>query len=48
MNRYIDNFYDEVGYMKIMEGEKKQNKNTVKFYEYFDNEDEFVIVMELL
>ena len=27
--------------------QEKGNKNTVKFYEYFDNENEFIIVMEL-
>ena len=33
--------------MEIIEGPNRDNKNTVKFYEYFDNEDEFAIVMEL-
>jgi len=33
--------------MEIVEGKNKENKNTVKFYEYFHNKDEFAIVMEL-
>ena len=33
--------------MEIIEGPNRDNKNTVKFYEYFDNKDEFAIVMEL-
>ena len=33
--------------MEIVEGKNKENNNTVKFYEYFDNKDEFAIVMEL-
>jgi surface protein len=33
--------------MKSMEGKNGENKNTVKFYEKFHNEKEFVIVMEL-
>jgi len=33
--------------MKIVEGKNLENKNIVKYYEYFDNEKEFAIVMEL-
>ena len=33
--------------MVIVEGENRENKNTVKFYEYFETKDEFGIVMEL-
>ena len=33
--------------MKLIEGLNKENKNTVKFYESFETEKEFVIVMEL-
>ena len=33
--------------MEIVEGKNKENNNTVKFYEYFHNKDEFAIVMEL-
>jgi hypothetical protein len=33
--------------MKIAEGIDKDNENTIKFIEYYDCEDEFVIVMEL-
>ena len=39
--------YDEINYMKIMEGKKKENENTVKFYESYDYNDILVIVMEL-
>ena len=38
---------DEINIMKIIEGKNKDNKNTVKLYEYFNMEKEFVIVMEL-
>ena len=38
---------DEVNFMKILEGKNKENKNTVKVYEYFNMEKEFIIVMEL-
>ena len=44
---YINSFHKEIEYMKTLEGEKKDNKNTVKLYEYFENDDELVIVMEL-
>ena len=47
MKPYIDSFENEIKYMKIMEGKNKENKNTVKLYEYFHTEKEFVIVMEL-
>ena len=47
MNQIIDNFKNEIKYMKIMQGKNEENKNTVKYYEYFDTENEFVIVMEL-
>jgi len=33
--------------MKLVEGKNKENINAVKFYEYFENENEFCIVMEL-
>jgi hypothetical protein len=33
--------------MKRMKGQKDENNNTVEFYEYFHNKNEFVIVMEL-
>ena len=43
---YIDGFYNEVDNMQLMEGQK-DNENTVKFYEFFHTQTEFVIVMEL-
>ena len=43
----INNFLNEITCMKILETKNQDNKNTVKFYEYFDNENEFIIVMEL-
>ena len=33
--------------MKILRDEYKDNENAVKFYIYFDNKNEFIIVMEL-
>ena len=40
-------FKSEINNMIISEGKNKDNENTVKFYEYFDTEEEFVLVMEL-
>ena len=47
MKEYNDGFYNEITNMQMMEGDDKENINTVKFYEYYDTDDEFVIVMEL-
>ena len=47
MKPYNEGFYNEIKNMQIMEGDDKENINTVKFYEYFDTKDEFIIVMEL-
>ena len=33
--------------MKIMEEKNIGNENVVKYYEYFDNKEEFAIVIEL-
>ena len=44
---YIISFINEINHMKMVEGDNNENINTVKFYEYYDNENEFVIVMEL-
>ena len=46
MKPYIEGFYNEIENMQIMEGQK-DNENTVKFYEFFHTQNEFVIVMEL-
>ena len=46
MKPYIDGFYNEITIMEMIEGEK-DNDNTVKFYEFYNTEKEFVIVMEL-
>ena len=43
----IKDLKEEIKIMKIIEGKNKDNKNTVKFYEYFNMENEFAIVMEL-
>ncbi len=47
MNKTIEKFKNEIKYMEIMEGKNKENKNTVKYYEYFNTEKELAIVMEL-
>ena len=47
MKSYIDKYIKEIDYMKIMEGKNKENNNIVKYYEHFENEDEFAIIMEL-
>ena len=46
MAPYINCFYNEVKNMKMALGENQENENAVKIYEYFDNENEFAIVME--
>ena len=33
--------------MGIIEGENKENKNTIKLEEYFKTEEEFTIIIEL-
>ena len=45
MESYIQDFIKETKYMEMIQ--EKGNKNTVRFYEYFDNENKFIIVMEL-
>ena len=45
MRPYIESFHNEIKNMKIVEGEN--NENTVKYFDYFDNKDEFIIAMEL-
>ena len=47
MKSYIDGYLKEIEYMKLMEGKNKDNNNIIKYYEYFENKDEFAIVMEL-
>ena len=47
MKPYIDAYLKETENMKIAEGIDKDNENTIKFLEYYDCDDEFVIVMEL-
>ena len=45
---FINSLINEINIMQIMEGENHQNKNTVKFYEYYYKENkEIAIVMEL-
>ena len=33
--------------MQIIEGKNKENNNAVKIYEFFENEEEFSVIMEL-
>ena len=47
MEPFIEAYLKETENMKIAEGIDKDNENTIKFLEYYDCEDEFVIVMEL-
>ena len=47
LKEYKDVFLKEIENMKLIEGKNKENQNTVQFYEYFNNEKEFCIVMEL-
>ena len=46
-NNFYEDLYKEIDFMKRMKGQKDENNNTVEFYEYFHNKNEFVIVMEL-
>ena len=47
LNRYIKSFHNEINHMKMIQGRNQENINTVLFYESYENEDEFAIVMEL-
>ena len=47
MKPYIDSYLKEIENMKIAEGIDKDNENTIKFIEYYDYEDEFILIMEL-
>ena len=47
MKSYIDRYLKEIDYMKIMEGKNEENNNIVKYYEHFENDDNFAMVMEL-
>ena len=43
----IDGFFNEVNHMIILQGLNNENQNTVIFDEYFNTDEEFVIIMEL-
>ena len=47
MKPYIDSFFNEIKHIQIVEGKNNENNNTVKFYEYYNNEEELASVMEL-
>ena len=47
MKPYINCFHNEIKNMVTAEGENEDNENAVKFYEFFENDNEFAIVMEL-
>ena len=47
MKPYINCFHNEIKNMVKAEGENRDNENAVKFYEFFENDNEFAIVMEL-
>ena len=47
MKSFMDGIYKEMEIMKIMQGQNGENKNSVQFYEFFDNDEEFASVMEL-
>ena len=47
MKNYINCFFNEIRNMETSEGKNKDNENTVKFDECFENENELAIVMEL-
>ena len=43
----FDDVKKEIEIMEKAEGKNKENQNTVKYYESFENENQFVIIMEL-
>ena len=43
----VNGFYNEVNHMRILQGLNNENQNTVIFNEYFNTNEEFVIIMEL-
>ena len=47
MKPEIDRFFNEYNNMKIVQGQNNDNEYTVKLYEHFYNNNEFIIVMEL-
>ena len=47
MKNYIDDFFNEVNHLIILQGKNKENNYLIFFDEYFNTESEFVIVMEL-
>ena len=47
INPYIESCINLVKNMRTLEGTNKENINTVKLYEYYNNENEFAIIMEL-
>ena len=47
MKPFFDNIRKEINNMIIIEGKNKENNNTVKYYENFENKETFGIVMEL-
>ena len=44
---YINSFFNEAKHMKLIQGKNNDNDYTVKFYKHFNNNDEFIIIMEL-
>ena len=47
MKPYIESFFNEVNHLKLVQGQNNENEYTVKYYRFYQNKDEFVIVMEL-
>ena len=47
LNRYIKIFQKEINHMKMIQGRNQENINTVLFYESYESQNEFAIVMEL-
>ena len=43
---YIENYHNEIKNMKISQGRNQENENAVKFYEYFETNDEIASIME--
>ena len=47
INQFLNRFFKEIEYMKIIEGKNKENNNAIIFYECFLTNEELAIIMEL-
>ena len=48
IKKHLNNILNEINIMKLLEGNNKENINTIKFYEYFNTKDEISVVKEFI